>query len=87
MHLSALYSCCVIATNMFWYLADSLSLSSSPFMLALFTIWARIGGSSPSSANRPCKTSIIYVLSKLPCYRMDSTTCKLTRTVKTNVHS
>ena len=40
---------------MFWYLEDSLSLSSKPFMLALFTIWTRMGVSSPSRASSPWK--------------------------------
>ena len=39
---------------MFWYFDDSLSLSSKPFMLALFTICTSIGVSSPSSARKPC---------------------------------
>ena len=40
---------------MFWYLGESLSLSSRPFMFALFTICTRIGVSSPSRASSPCR--------------------------------
>lgn len=40
-------------TYIFWYLLLSQSLSNSPFVFALFTIWTRIGVSSPSRARSP----------------------------------
>lgn len=47
-------SCSRALTRCWQLLSESLSLSSSPFMLALFTICTRIGVSSPSRASKPC---------------------------------
>lgn len=47
-------SCSLVFTFCWQSVRESLSLSSSPFMLALFTIWTRMGVSSPSRASRPC---------------------------------
>ena len=41
---------------------SSLSLSSSPFVLALLTIWTRIGANSPSSASSPFAKAAAYML-------------------------
>lgn len=47
-------SCSRALTRCWQLLRESLSLSSSPFMLALFTICTRMGVSSPSRASKPC---------------------------------
>ncbi|TNN79898.1 hypothetical protein EYF80_009935 [Liparis tanakae] len=52
-NVSLWYSCSRAFTFCWQSVSESLSLSSSPFMLALFTIWTRIGVNSPSRARRP----------------------------------
>ena len=37
-----------------WMVTESFSWSNRPLVLALLTIWTRMGVSSPSKANMPC---------------------------------